>query len=212
MILKETGCWKGIYDYLNGCWKLFSSVKAGKRSQNSPRGLSLSKAALSIWLNVDPMSDKYTGLSPYTYCANNPVVLKDPNGEEIIENNIENTKSVPDDPPKANQNFKETLKNIENKTNEIGYAFVKGLASSLPILSTVNDIHILAKDENMFGDKATRADKVWAKIGVSTIGAGSLVRGVGKFGVKLFQNADKIFDGIDIGLGVRSEFINIPFL
>ena len=35
---------------------------------------------LSIWLSVDPMSDKYPWLSPYVYCANNPVKLVDPNG------------------------------------------------------------------------------------------------------------------------------------
>ncbi len=29
------------------------------------------------------MSDKYPSLSPYVYCANNPVKLVDPNGEEI---------------------------------------------------------------------------------------------------------------------------------
>ncbi len=38
---------------------------------------------LSIWLSVDPMSDKYPSLSPYVYCANNSVKLVDPNGEEI---------------------------------------------------------------------------------------------------------------------------------
>ena len=38
---------------------------------------------LSVWLSVDPMSDKYPSLSPYVYCANNPVKLVDPNGEEI---------------------------------------------------------------------------------------------------------------------------------
>ena len=38
---------------------------------------------LSIWLSVDPMSDKYPGVSPYVYCGNNPVVFKDPNGREI---------------------------------------------------------------------------------------------------------------------------------
>ena len=40
---------------------------------------------LSIWLSVDPMSDKYPSLSPYVYCANNPIKLVDPNGEEISE-------------------------------------------------------------------------------------------------------------------------------
>ena len=38
---------------------------------------------LSIWLSVDPMSDKYASLSPYVYCANNPVKLVDPNGEDV---------------------------------------------------------------------------------------------------------------------------------
>ncbi len=38
---------------------------------------------LSIWLSVDPMSDKYPSLSPYVYCADNPVRYVDPNGEEI---------------------------------------------------------------------------------------------------------------------------------
>ena len=37
---------------------------------------------LSIWLSVDPMSAKYPSLSPYVYCADNPVRLVDPNGEE----------------------------------------------------------------------------------------------------------------------------------
>ncbi|MBQ6156157.1 MAG: RHS repeat-associated core domain-containing protein [Bacteroidales bacterium] len=38
---------------------------------------------LSIWLSVDPMASKYPSLSPYVYCANNPVKLVDPNGEKI---------------------------------------------------------------------------------------------------------------------------------
>ena len=36
---------------------------------------------LSIWLSIDPMSGKYPSLSPYVYCADNPVKLVDPNGE-----------------------------------------------------------------------------------------------------------------------------------
>ncbi len=36
---------------------------------------------LSIWLSVDPQASKYPSLSPYVYCADNPVKLVDPEGE-----------------------------------------------------------------------------------------------------------------------------------
>ena len=39
---------------------------------------------LSVWLSVDPMASKYPSLSPYVYCANNPVKVVDPNGEENV--------------------------------------------------------------------------------------------------------------------------------
>ena len=37
-------------------------------------------SSLGIWLSVDPMSDKYPSLSPYVYCADNPMRLVDPTG------------------------------------------------------------------------------------------------------------------------------------
>ena len=36
--------------------------------------------ALGRWHVVDPMSEKYYGVSPYLYCVNNPILLVDPNG------------------------------------------------------------------------------------------------------------------------------------
>ena len=39
---------------------------------------------LSIWLSVDPMAGKYPSVSPYVYCADNPVRLVDPNGDSVI--------------------------------------------------------------------------------------------------------------------------------
>ena len=38
---------------------------------------------ISQWLSIDPMADKYPSLSPYNYCADNPVILVDPDGREI---------------------------------------------------------------------------------------------------------------------------------
>ncbi|MBR3557729.1 MAG: RHS repeat-associated core domain-containing protein [Bacteroidales bacterium] len=38
---------------------------------------------LSVWLSVDPMAAKYPSLSPYVYCADNPVRLVDPDGAEV---------------------------------------------------------------------------------------------------------------------------------
>lgn len=35
------------------------------------------------WLSVDPMADKYPNISPYAYCAWNPVKLVDPDGRKI---------------------------------------------------------------------------------------------------------------------------------
>ena len=36
---------------------------------------------MTMWLSVDPMSDKYPSISPYAYCAWNPVKLVDPDGQ-----------------------------------------------------------------------------------------------------------------------------------
>ena len=83
-------------------------------------------SGLSIWLSVDPMSDKYPSMSPYNYCANNPVKLIDPDGMEIFD-----TEGGPDDPmgkgngPAPNQTKNKpapltfpTSNNLPNKQNK----------------------------------------------------------------------------------------------
>lgn len=40
----------------------------------------------SLWLSTDPMELKYSNISTYTYCANNPVKLIDPQGTEAVYN------------------------------------------------------------------------------------------------------------------------------
>ena len=52
-------------------------------------------SALSIWLSVDPLADKYPSTSPYTYCGNNPIVLKDPDGRTLeIGDNQQSTNDI----------------------------------------------------------------------------------------------------------------------
>ena len=41
---------------------------------------------MTMWLSVDPKADKYPSVSPYAYCAWNPVKLVDPDGRESITN------------------------------------------------------------------------------------------------------------------------------
>jgi len=40
---------------------------------------------MTMWLSVDPLADKYPNISPYAYCAWNPVKLVDPEGREAID-------------------------------------------------------------------------------------------------------------------------------
>ncbi len=41
----------------------------------------------ALWLGVDPLAEKYPGVSPYVYCHGNPVRLIDPTGMEDEEAN-----------------------------------------------------------------------------------------------------------------------------
>ena len=43
---------------------------------------------LSIFNSTDPMWYKYPSLSPYAYCVDNPVMLVDPDGMQIVCQNI----------------------------------------------------------------------------------------------------------------------------
>ncbi len=43
---------------------------------------------MTMWLSIDPLSDKYPNISPYAYCMWNPVKLIDPDGRDTIRINL----------------------------------------------------------------------------------------------------------------------------
>jgi len=77
------------YSQRNSSWNApytFSGKEKDAETGYGYFGARYYDSGLSIWLSVDPMSDKYPSMSPYNYCANNPVKLIDPNGMEIVDN------------------------------------------------------------------------------------------------------------------------------
>ena len=67
-----------------GAMYTFSAKEKDTETGYSYFGSRYYSSDLSIWLSVDPQSDKYPSLSPYVYCADNPVKLVDPNGEDFV--------------------------------------------------------------------------------------------------------------------------------
>ena len=73
----------------------FSAKEKDTETGYSYFGARYYSSDLSVWLSVDPMGDKYPSMSPYVYCADNPVKLVDPNGEEVyVYGNTENKNTV----------------------------------------------------------------------------------------------------------------------
>ena len=60
-----------------------------------------------LFLSVDPMADKYPNISPYAYCAWNPVRLVDPDGRKIDLSNLTKEQMI-----SYNNNISRLQKNI----------------------------------------------------------------------------------------------------
>jgi len=70
---QRTGSFSSMYT--------FSAKEKDTETGYSYFGSRYYSSDLSVWLSVDPQAAKYPSLSPYVYCYNNPILIKDPNGQ-----------------------------------------------------------------------------------------------------------------------------------
>lgn len=76
-------------------------VEVSDANGNIVSSKTLNEQEMARWFGVDPLAEKYSSLSPYAYCNNNPVKYIDPNGmyftdsmEEMINMIMGNVNSM----------------------------------------------------------------------------------------------------------------------
>ncbi|MGB4229428.1 MAG: RHS repeat-associated core domain-containing protein [Bacteroidales bacterium] len=113
-------------------------------------------ADLSSWLSVDPLSDKYPSTSAYMYCAGNPVILIDPNGEKVY--------IVGDAADEATTQLQNNFTNIKiTRNTETGELSYTGKAKTLKeqfivkaIERTDIEVNIIAENHPIYLDTYTK--------------------------------------------------------
>jgi len=75
---------------------------------------------MTMWLSVDPMADKYPSISPYAYCAWNPVKLVDPDGLDTIISFA--CRTLDAEQNRKNQRLGECIRNIGDSPHVLAIA------------------------------------------------------------------------------------------
>ncbi len=106
---QQTGVWNTPYK--------FSGKEKDDETGYSYFGARYYDSDLSVWLSVDPMAGKYPSLSPYAYCAGNPLIFMDPDGNKIRPVNAKANKAMDNKSMKYGQ-----LLRIPNPTQDNVYS------------------------------------------------------------------------------------------
>ena len=122
-----------------------------------------------LFLSVDPMSDKYPNLSPYAYCAWNPVKLVDPGGDSCVFMD-EAAKNAFD---KAYSNIINELNSMEKKgkTGGVNYQKIKSMKDCFDGVMGSNTIFYYSSKSNKDNDGSTilNGGSTYGKVGVTGI-------------------------------------------
>jgi RHS repeat-associated protein len=72
----------------------FSAKERDTETGYSYFGARYYDADISVWLSVDPMTDKYPGVSPYNFCLLNPLKYIDPDGNYVDDPPFKSAKEL----------------------------------------------------------------------------------------------------------------------
>ena len=144
---KENEMWGG-YDTADG--DITPHWLKGERYQHF--GARAYDPVSCIFMQVDPMAEKYYGMTSYGYCAGNPVMFMDPQGDTLIADqsaqlNIKHTLSAREaryvrfDESGQLDNTR-LLKSNSNSTN----------MTALKLLSSCTTLYLAIVSDNAFGD------------------------------------------------------------
>ena len=108
---------------------------------------------IGSWPTMDPLCEKYYNISPYAYCANNPVNAIDPNGKEKLE--------VLDPKDKDNHGLIEAASNFNDEKNVINI-WAHGSSKGITVYDKSKGENIEIRNTKDFKTFLNKNSKVWA--------------------------------------------------
>ena len=142
------------------------------------------------FMTVDPMAEKYPGISPYMYCAGNPVLFVDPSGMKLelkgAVEDLEKIKQICQDRlgETANVSLNDCGEMTLERNSDIAFsdshqeAFFS-ILNQVTESNTVVSLNVVSNDENIFiGDAKTSTVDVGD---LEAIGDGDFISGSSAF-------------------------------